>query len=89
MRFPTEEDLPISGYVPQSEENIKSVNFNKDIEETVLRLLDGYEKDLNVDQRWLTIARTNIEQGFMAMNRAVMKPNRVKFGYDDVESKEK
>lgn len=36
---------------------------------------EEYDKFVNrrgpVDRRWLAIARTNIEQGFMALNRAV------------------
>jgi len=29
------------------------------------------------DQRWLAIARTHVEQGFMAFNRAVFRPQRI------------
>jgi len=69
--------LPVAGYQPQSQININVVNCNKGVEEHVLRILDRMQGK-NVDQRWLAIARTNIEQGFMALNRAVFKPQRVK-----------
>jgi hypothetical protein len=56
------------------------VNENKKMEEQVLRQIDmlAGDKHLAVDQRWLAIGRTAIEQGFMAINRAVFKPGRVK-----------
>ncbi len=67
---------PISGYTDQTEANKQLVNTNKEIEERLLRVLDSYmSKD--VDKRWVAIARTHFEQGFMAMNRAVFQPKRL------------
>ena len=68
----------VKGYRPQSDDAVQSVNAAKEIEEHVLRLLDelARDNDLMVDQRWLAIGRTMIEQGFMAVNRAVFKPER-------------
>lgn len=36
--------------------------------------LDGLAKSPDVDLRWLSIARTELQQGFMAVKRAVAKP---------------
>lgn len=36
------------------------------------------------DQRWLAIARTHINEGFMALNRAVFQPTRIKLPEDEV-----
>jgi hypothetical protein len=74
------EGLPVKGYKPQGSYPIHEVNCNKELEEQVLRQIDMLQKDqhLAVDQRWLAIGRTAIEQGFMAINRAVFKPGRVK-----------
>ena len=69
--------LPISGYKPQNDDRVSLVNINKDAEERVLRILDSLKEDPDVDQRWLAIGRTAIENGFMAVNRAVFKPERV------------
>ena len=69
--------LPVAGYQPQSDLNVAVVNNNKSIEEQVLRVLDGLATHEGIDMRWLAIARTHIEQGFMAANRAVFKPGRV------------
>jgi hypothetical protein len=82
--------LPVSGYKPQSNTAVSLVNRNKEIEERVLRILDDlatmkgpaasndHPSELTIDQRWLAIGRTQIEQGFMAINRAIFKPGRVK-----------
>jgi hypothetical protein len=76
------EGLPVSGYKPQSGKNVDTVNYNKDAEERTLRILDKLKDDKTVDQRWLAIGRTHIEQGWMAVNRAVFQPTRVKLTED-------
>ena len=73
--------LPVSGYTAQSDSRVEMVNENKAIEERVLRRLDEL-KGLNVDQRWLAIGRTHIEEAFMAINRSVFQPQRVKLPED-------
>ena len=69
--------LPVHGYRPQSGAAIDLVNYNKQVEEFVLRTLDDLKQNQDVDQRWLAIGRTHIEEAFMAINRAVFKPGRV------------
>ncbi len=69
--------LPVEGYRPQGEQNISLVNRNKIHEEEVLRVLDELAGLPEVDKRWLAIGRTAIENGFMAVNRAIFKPGRV------------
>lgn len=69
--------LPVSGYTSQSELNVARVNEMKEAEERVLRKLDFLKEDHTIDQRWLAIGRTQIEQGFMAVNRAIFKPTRI------------
>lgn len=72
--------LPVSGYRAQSDGAVAVVNANKQIEEQVLRLLDGLQSQPDIDQRWLALGRTQIEQGFMAVNRAVFRPARAEIG---------
>lgn len=74
--------LPVAGYKPQSEENIALVNKNKQIEERILRDMDNLVV-AGVDQRWLAIARTHMEQAFMAYNRAIFQPGRVTLPEDN------
>jgi len=81
----TNTGLAVSGYRPQSDKAVAIVNENKAAEERILRKLDSLAQDPAVDRRWLAIARTNIEQGFMAMNRAVFQPARVALTEDQVE----
>jgi len=76
--------LPVAGYRPQSEEAVTLVNQNKHREEKILRVIDAMAnsqtpdgQSISVDQRWVSIARTQIEQGFMALNRAIFQPARI------------
>jgi len=79
--------LPVAGYKPQNQTAVDAVNINKRLEEVVLRRLDELvagintgQSPLEVDKCWLAIGRTHIEQGFMAVNRAIFKPARVDIG---------
>lgn len=77
--------LPVSGYQPQSDAKVAFVNENKAVEERVLRQFDKVAISLKpgeVDQRWYAIGRTAIEQGFMALNRAVFQPQRISLPED-------
>lgn len=74
--MPSERGLPVHGYQPQSQDRIDRVNKHKELEERILRALDGMNSDI-ADLRWTAIARTHFEQGFMALNRAVFRPSRI------------
>lgn len=78
----THQPLPVSGYTEQSDSRVEMVNKNKALEERVLRRLDDL-RTLNVDQRWLAIGRTHIEEAFMAINRSIFQPQRSKLPEDD------
>ncbi|MFF9549382.1 Acb2/Tad1 domain-containing protein [Methylobacterium fujisawaense] len=74
--------LPVAGYRPQTDEALALVNANKDAEERVLRILDSLATRPDIDKRWLAVGRTAIENGFMAVNRAVFQPARVALSHD-------
>lgn len=76
MHAPT----PIKGYQPISDAKLAMVNENKIAEANLLARLDEMPLFADVDTRWLNIARTHIEQGFMALNRSILRPQRVKGG---------
>jgi hypothetical protein len=82
-----QEGLPVAGYQPQTGMAVHTVNLNKRLEEQVLRQLDSLKVDPAIDQRWLAIGRTAIENGFMAVNRSVFKPSRVVLPGDAEEEK--
>ena len=73
--------LPVAGYRPQPIAAIDTVNGFKRDEERILRKLDAMTRQPqwpeDPDQRWLAIGRTHLEQAFMAINRAVFRPDRV------------
>lgn len=69
--------LPVPGYQAQSADAVAAVTQAKRMEEQVLRLLDQLAAMPGIDHRWYHIGRTEIEKGFMAVNRAVFKPSRV------------
>ncbi|MDR5655423.1 DUF7681 family protein [Ruixingdingia sedimenti] len=75
--------LPVAGYRPQSDRAVATVNSNKILEERILRQIDALERDPAVDRRWLAIAKTHIQEGFQAMNRAVFQPARISLPEDD------
>lgn len=76
--------LPVPGYTTQSSDRVAIVTQNKQLEERVLRQIDriagrkatGPLDMSEFDPRWVAIARTQIEQGFMALNRAIFQPQR-------------
>lgn len=76
--------LPVAGYQPQSDEKVALVNSNKETEERLLRLIDTLTNDDNefFNPRWLSIAKTHFEQGFMALNRAIFQPQRISLPED-------
>lgn len=84
----THDGLPVEGYRPQTNSNVELVNKNKGLEELVLRILDDLKKNSEVDQRWLQIGRTAIENGFMAVNRSIFKPGRVVLPGDQFEKRD-
>lgn len=77
MTNTTFKGLPVHGYKPQDQTAVGLVNINKEAEESLLRMMDDYAEMPPVDKRWLAIARTSFEQGFMALNRSIFKPGRI------------
>lgn len=75
--LPKAQGLPVAGYMPQSAGKIVTVNAFKAIEEELLRILDSMAGEREFDKRWLAMARTNFENGFMQLNRSVFRPARL------------
>lgn len=80
--------LPVHGYKPQTDEAVDLVNSNKRTEEAILRVLDQLRDGGTCDGRWLAIARTHFEEGFMALNRSIFRPGRVKLPNDPIFTEE-
>lgn len=75
--------LPVAGYQKQSQEAVDLVNAFKQDEEEILRNLDRLQGRDDIDQRWLAIGRTKLEEAFMAINRSVFRPSRVTLPGDE------
>lgn len=70
--------LPVVGYTEQSATKVELVNLHKQIEEQLLQVIDEYQEvPEQVDRRWLALAKTDLEKGFMSLNRAVFQPKRL------------
>lgn len=80
--MPDNKGLPVHGYQAQTDQKVATVNVNKMLEEEVLRRLDLLAADPDVDKRWLATGRTDIEKGFMAVNRAIFRRGRIKLDSD-------
>ena len=78
--------LPVAGYRPQNDERVALVNANKETEERILRLIERLQKDPVYDPRWLSIARTDLEKAFMALNRAIFQPGRISLPEDQPQA---
>lgn len=69
---------PVAGYRELNREELADMNAAKHMEAEVLMLILRLHRNTEYDSRWSAIARTHIEQGFMALNRAIARPDPVK-----------
>jgi predicted ribonuclease toxin of YeeF-YezG toxin-antitoxin module len=70
----------IKGYRELSQRDIDIMNDIKEMGAKVGELVEkltvkpGYVGDEDANQRWVAIAKTHLQQGFMALTRSVAKP---------------
>jgi len=65
----------IKGYRDLSQAEIDAMNNIKNLASQVGDLINELKDDPNVDQRWLSIAQTDLQKGFMSAVRSVAKPD--------------
>ena len=65
---------PIKGYRELSEHEIDLINQMKTLAENVGVAVDLLSQDKSFDQRWISIARTDLQKGFMALIRGIAQP---------------
>jgi hypothetical protein len=65
----------ITGYKQLSPDQTEVINEAKRIGQLAGNLIDSLAHDKEIDQRWLAIAKTDLQKGFMALVRAVAQPN--------------
>lgn len=67
----------ITGYRTLTDDEIRIINRIKEKAEEVRELLaevQGHGVTYNVDPRWFAIGQTDLQKGFMALIRAIARP---------------
>lgn len=64
----------IKGYRDLSQEEINAMNAVKAEGERLGLLIEELRENTNLDQRWVSIAETHLQQGVMAAVRSIAKP---------------
>jgi hypothetical protein len=64
----------IKGYRDLSEAEINAMNAVKTIGEHLGSLVDDLRSNSSLDQRWVSIAETHLQQGVMAAIRSIAQP---------------
>lgn len=65
---------PIKGYRDLSEAEVSLINELKELAVVVGNTVDEVFARDESDKRWASIARTDLQTGFMALIRAIAKP---------------
>ena len=64
----------IKGYRDLSQAEIDAMNRVKVAAESIRVLIEDLQQMPDLDKRWVAIGTTNLQQGFMALTRAIAQP---------------
>jgi len=64
----------ISGYRDLTQEEIATINAVKRNAEAAGQQIKAIRSIASIDQRWVSIAETHLQQGYMALIRAIAQP---------------
>lgn len=64
----------IKGYRDLSQEEIDLMNEVKELAVTIEILVDKILNTNDIDTRWCSIAKTDLQTGFMALVRSIARP---------------
>ena len=64
----------VTGYRKLPERDLEVINALKEVENGLGDMIKEFEADHNFDKRWIAIARTDLQKGFMALVRSVARP---------------
>lgn len=64
----------IKGYRDLTQEEINGMNAAKELAEQVGKFIQALADHLTADQRWLAVAKTDLQKGFMSLVRSIAKP---------------
>lgn len=74
----------IAGYRRMTPQELRHFSQVKEAEERALRFIDTLANTETYDGRWISIGRTQIQLGIMAILRGIARPERVNLPEDDV-----
>lgn len=69
-----DQQTKITGYRALTEAEIDLMNQVKEMAMRVGEMCEVLKQAPGIDSRWLSIGATQLQQGFMAVNRAIAKP---------------
>lgn len=78
----------IQGYIDLSQEEIDLMNRCKEIAEEVGDLVQDVIQNLDTDNRWVNIARTDLQKGFMSLIGSIAL-NQIHFRKENNGKREK
>ena len=64
----------IAGYRDLSEAEIKNINRAKQLANEVGAVVAELRELPGIDERWLSIAKTDLQKGFMCLIRSIAQP---------------
>jgi len=64
----------ITGYRDLTEEEIAAMNLVKEQGKVLGTMIEEMRQNPQLDQRWVSIGETHLQQGLMALTRAIAKP---------------
>lgn len=65
----------ITGYKQLTDEQVADINDIKECANLVGDILSELSSRKDVDHRWAAIAKTHLQQGFMALTRSIAQPD--------------
>jgi len=65
----------IKGYRELSLLEVERMNRAKEIEQNLLAWIAEMQEEKIVDQRWLALAKTDLQKGFMCLGRSIARPD--------------
>ena len=64
----------ITGYRELNEHEIACMNGVKDLGKQIATVVEALDQMEETDKRWVSIGRTDLQKGLMALTRAIAKP---------------
>ena len=66
----------IKGYRELTNEELNVINDIKELADLIGGMIEKFEKvEKGIDKRWLAIAKTDLQKGFMSLVRSIAQPD--------------